>query len=128
MNEEQIQKLKELIKEDLKYSDLDVLYFINDDDLEEIEDEDGLRDYLTELNEDGEITNAEVIYYSNAMEYLRDNDASLNDSLEIAKEYGYNIDQLNSELLASLLMTRNQEEEFSEFIDGLKYDEVFSDE
>lgn len=58
----------------------------------------------------------EVTYYANAMQYLRENDVSLTESLEIAKEYGYNIDALNSEVLASLLKTRNLEEEAREIL------------
>lgn len=46
--------------------------------------------------------NIEIIYYSKAMEYLIENDISLRDSLEIASEYGYDLENLNSETLASL--------------------------
>ena len=45
----------------------------------------------------------DVIYYSKAINFLRENDPSLSDSLELAKDLGYTVDRLNSEVLASLL-------------------------
>lgn len=56
----------------------------------------------------------EVIYYASAIQYLKENDNSLRESLEIAHEYGYTLDNLNSEILASLLKSRNTRETFSE--------------
>ena len=49
------------------------------------------------------ISDSEIIYYSNAIEYLRKNDPSLQESLSIAYEFGYECKNLNSELLATLL-------------------------
>ena len=56
----------------------------------------------------------EIIYYSNAIKYLQENDASLQESLEIAEEYGYELENLNSEVLASLLASRNAREDFAD--------------
>lgn len=58
--------------------------------------------------------NIDIIYYSNAIEYLKENDNSLNESIEIALEYGYELKNINSELLASLLASRNAQENFYE--------------
>ena len=45
----------------------------------------------------------EIIYYSKAMNYLIENDASLKDSLAIATEYGIDdTSELNSEYLATI--------------------------
>ena len=45
----------------------------------------------------------EIIYYSKAMNYLIENDASLKDSLAIATEYGIDDpSELNSEYLATI--------------------------
>ena len=44
----------------------------------------------------------EIIYYYKAMEYLNDNDNSLMESLALASDCGYTVDELNSELLATL--------------------------
>lgn len=63
----------------------------------------------------------EIIYYSNAIEYLKKNDSSLKESLEIASELGYTIENLNSELLATLLASRNAIEEFSSLESEINY-------
>ena len=49
----------------------------------------------------------EIIYYSRAIEYLAENDASLVDSLALAYEHGCTIDNLNSESLATILYQHN---------------------
>jgi hypothetical protein len=72
--------------------------------------------------------NIEIIYYSEAINYLKENDFSLKLSLEIAKDFGYNIEDLNSELLASLLASENATTKFQDlqkeiedfFIDVIK--------
>ena len=56
----------------------------------------------------------EIIYYSRAIEYLKENDNSLRESLEIAQKYGYELKNLNSEILASLLASQNARDEFYE--------------
>ena len=60
--------------------------------------------------------NEEVIYYSTAIRYLKDNDPSLTESLDIATEYGYEAKNLNSELLATLHASQKKEETFFEDI------------
>ena len=60
--------------------------------------------------------NEEVIYYSSAIRYLKDNDPSLTESLEIATEYGYEAKNLNSELLATLHASHKKENTFFEDI------------
>lgn len=118
MNEQEIKILKEIVttlEKEYDFSDY-ILDWVDDDDLKEL-DVDELGDFLINLNEDGEITDVDIIYYSNAIKYLSENDPSLKESLDIAVEYGINIDQLSSELLASLLATRENEEDYSEFID-----------
>jgi len=132
MNEEQINKLKEIIKEEEKTHEFNdyIENYMSDEDLKNVEDEDDLKEYLETINEDHEITNAEVIYYSNALDYLLKNDPSLMNSLELAEEYGYKTTDLNSELLASLLMTKNNEEDYTSFIDDvmLRSEEIFKKE
>ena len=56
--------------------------------------------------------NIEIIYHSNAIQYLKENDASLSDSIEIALEYGYTLENISSEILASLLASKNAMENF----------------
>jgi hypothetical protein len=56
----------------------------------------------------------EIIYYSTAIEYLQKNDPSLRESLGLAQEFGYEVKNLNSEILASLLASENTRIEFEE--------------
>jgi len=44
----------------------------------------------------------EFIYYGNSIKYLMENDASLNESIQMAIDCGFKIEELNSELLATL--------------------------
>ncbi len=60
-----------------------------------------------------------IVYYSNAIYFLVKNDPSLTESLEIAKEYGYDVQNLNSEILASLLASKFAREEFYELEDEI---------
>ena len=56
--------------------------------------------------------NIDIIYYSNAIQYLKDHDPSLHESLELASEYGFSLSDLNSEILASLLASQNVRNDF----------------
>lgn len=58
----------------------------------------------------------QFIYYDAAMEFLSNYDNSLFDSLEEAKERGYTIENLNSEILAEVLLQRYMLEELNELI------------
>lgn len=56
--------------------------------------------------------NSDIIYYSRAIEFLKENDPSLQESLDIACEYGFTLKNLNSEVLASLLNFKINTDEF----------------
>ena len=58
------------------------------------------------------ISYEDVIYYSEAIKYLSREDASLSNSLDIASEYGYEVKDLNSELLATLLYQQKLTEQW----------------
>lgn len=76
---------------------------------------------IEEIREDvEECLNVEIIYYSNAIEYLKENDTSLNESLSLASEYGYTPENLNSEVLASLLASENERVIWYEFENELE--------
>lgn len=62
------------------------------------------------------VNSAEIIYYYNAMKYLSEQDNSLHESMALAGEYGYQCENLNSELLATILLQQNLREE----LDGLR--------
>ena len=65
---------------------------------------------------DSQYFHIEVIYYAKAMEYLKEHDTSLSESIEIATEYGYTLENINSELLASLHASRDRESKYFEFV------------
>ena len=92
---------------------------INYVDIDEIDNDDAFSSIYDMIDENGGF-NCEVIYYSNAIKYLQENDASLMESLEIAEEYGYELKHLNSEVLASLLASRNAREDFSDLMEEIE--------
>lgn len=91
---------------------------INYVDIYEIDNNDAFYSIYEMVDENGGF-DIEVIYYSNAIKYLQENDPSLNESLEIAAEYGYDLKNLNSEILASLLKSQNVRDEFFELRDEI---------
>jgi len=117
-----INKVKKVIEELEKEYDFNdyIMNYLEESDIEKAETADDVIELIEKANEDYNITDTEIIYYSNAMEYLAENDPSLLESLEIAKEYGYDTGSLNSELLASLLKSRKNLEDFNEFLERLK--------
>ena len=107
-------------------TEIDILNLIN---LEDINFSDPYNS-IYEMIDENDGFYQEVIYYASAMEYLMENDNSLRESLEIAHELGYTADKINSELLASLLKSQNERENFAEleseindFFSGLEEEE-----
>ena len=56
----------------------------------------------------------EIIYYYRATEYLLENDSSLRESLDLASDMGCTLENLNSEVLATLLYQRDLLESIEE--------------
>ncbi len=71
---------------------------------------------IEEVREDIEtsIREYEVIYYDTAMKILSENDPSLRASFGYASEYGFELENMNSEVLATLFMQGNMMEELGE--------------
>lgn len=114
----ELQKIKDIIEEvEKQYNFNDyILNYTSDEKLSEVSNTDELRELFETLNENCEITDTEVIYYSSAIDYLRENDQSLTESLELAKDMGYTLDKLSSEVLASILKSENNRIDYQEFI------------
>ena len=111
---------KQIIKDEKIINLLDELAdkYIGDTPSEYLSNTENIQDVneiFEDLQENGYF-NEEVIYYSSAIRYLKDNDPSLNESLELATEYGYSTENLNSELLASLHASKKKEDQFWEDI------------
>jgi len=112
-------------KEETKFNELTILIddftsiylpdFLDDDEIEDINDAEELYE---ELN-DNDAFNIEIIYYYKAMEYLADNDHSLSESINIAVDMGYELENINSELLASLYASQKAREDFWDIKDDI---------
>lgn len=105
--------LKTQIEEFLKSLNIENLDLMDYVDIQDIDLNNAFESIFDMLDEK-DAFNIEIIYYYNAMEYLREHDFSLNQSLEIAQELGYKLTDLNSELLASLLASQNARDDFYE--------------
>ena len=109
-------------------------------DLLEMEMDYYLSDFITEeeWNDDMHFTDADelqnwlddnycfrvdTIYYSDAMKYLKENDTSLNKSIELANNAGYDLSSINSTLLADLLREDEIREDF--YLCKDQIDEIF---
>lgn len=101
--------------------DITITDFVN---IEDIDIENAYESIYDTLDEKDEF-NVEIIYYSNAIKYLQDNDPSLKESLEIASEYGHTLENLNSETLASLLASQNARKQFNDLQSEI--DDFFQD-
>jgi len=103
------QRIREIYDENPKYHELDI-----DAIIQEIENQDSLFD-LDELNEavwDSGVLQEEFIYYHDAIKYLMENDPSLSEAFEIASEHCFDTKNLNSCVLAGLLASRQNEDDW----------------
>ena len=95
----------------LEIDNLEVMDFIN---IEDIDLSDAYQSIYDMIDENGGF-NVEIIYYSNAINYLSKNDPSLRESLSLAYEFGFELSKLSSEVLASLLASEKCRNDFSAF-------------
>jgi hypothetical protein len=103
-----INKLREL--NDKGRYDLELSYYYNKGI--------SFEDYIERLR-DG-INENEVIYYNKAMKFLSEEDNSLTEAMELATEYGYTTENINSELLATLLLQYRMNEQLSELYNDIE--------
>lgn len=99
-------KTQEQIKTFLDSIEIDNVNLMDFVDIDEI-DTDNAADSIFYMVQDNGGFDVEIIYYSNAIEYLKRYDNCLTESIELAIEYGYTLENINSELLASLLASKN---------------------
>ena len=119
--ETRAQKIEEFLKN--LNTEINILDYV---DTETVNSYDDVRDQI----EDNNGFDIEIIYYSNAIEYLHKNDPSLQESLSIAEDMGFTPGNLNSEILASLLASQNARNEFYSLESEITYffDELEEDE
>ena len=108
LNEIQTQQIVDFLTEIENDTKIEIL---NNIELQDINLENAFDSIYEAINESNGF-DIEIIYYSNAIEYLTRNDNSLRESIEIAVDYGYELKNINSELLASLLASQNSREQF----------------
>ena len=103
--------------------DFEICDYITEEETKEIEE----AEEVTEILEDNGAFNIDIIYYSNPIKYLQEHDPSLSESINIALEMGCSLENINSELLASLLASQEAREQYYEletkiddFISNLK--------
>lgn len=90
--------IKQIVEElglDDKY--IHIAYLIDDEDLPDL-----TQDKIEEIIQTA-IDEIQVIHYGTAIDFLAKNDPSLRDSMALASDMGFNISNINSELLATLL-------------------------
>ena len=91
-------------------TEVDILNLI---DIENIDYSDAYNSIYDMINDNNGF-DIDIIYYSKAMRFLSEYDCTLKESINIALEYGYTLENINSELLASLLASQNAREQFNE--------------
>ena len=106
-------KLQKLAEDNQFDIDLANLYY----------NEDTFNDFCDKVND--AIMQEEIIYYYEAMKYLTREDCSLSESMEIASEMGITTENLNSELLATLLYQQNLTNQWYEISEQVE--EIFND-
>jgi len=95
----------------LSKDEVKIHYVLDDQFNDEILKFDDLDDLITYINE------SEIIGYSQAMNYLIENDCSLSVSMGLAHDCGCEMDTLGSELLATLHYHQMLHESISEVIE-----------
>lgn len=99
----------------IEIDNLNILDYI---EIDEIDHNHAFESVFEMIHENGGF-DIEIIYYSNAIEYLKRHDNCLTESIELAIEYGYTIENLNSEVLASLLASKNCINDFVDYRDEI---------
>lgn len=103
---------KERIEEFLRGLEIDNLDLIDYVNIDDIDLSDAYQSIYGMIDDNGGF-NVEIIYYSKAIDYLSENDPSLRESFRIADDCGYNLTDLSSEVLASLLASEICRDDFS---------------
>lgn len=108
MNEVTVTKIENFLIELTGKSEIDIVGLVTIEDIDTSNPYESIYEQIDE-NRGFDI---DVIYYSTAINYLKENDPSLHESLALAYEMGFELKNLNSETLASLLKSQNERENF----------------
>jgi hypothetical protein len=123
--ETRAEKIENFLRE-ISVENLDMSYLLSNLDFDNINSFDDVIDAIDNEN----LFNVEIVYYTSAMDYLRENDPSLQECMRIASDFGYETGRLNSELLASLLASETVREDFYEYRNSIEdfFNELEEDE
>jgi len=113
LKETQTEKIYDFLKN--LGTEVSILDYIK---IEDIDFENAFDYIFDKIYEDGGF-DIEVIYYNTAIDYLMRNDPSLRISLNLAYELDFKVENLTSEVLASLLKSNIAKEEFLELEDEI---------
>lgn len=105
-----IDKIRDIINDTDDLSTID--FDMDESDISSMSD---VEDYINDAIDD-----IEIIYYSNAMKILSENDPSLQESLEYADDLGFRLKDLNSELLATILCQEWAKRDFRDVYDSIE--------
>ena len=78
-------------------------YWVDVEEVANCDNGDEAADLIREQLERAVHESSNVIYYTTAMDFLKTNDPSLQKSMELAHNFGFELKNLNSETLASIL-------------------------
>ena len=101
----------ERIEDFLKGLNIDNLYVMDYVNIEDIDFSNAYQSIYEMIDDEGGF-NVDIIYYSNAIDYLSKNDPSFHESLQLAADFGFNLTDLSSEVLASLLASEKCRDDF----------------
>ena len=117
------ERLKELLKNNYLLNEwMDIDSVLNIEYYDEINNIEDLQERVEQR-----INEHDIIYYFEAMKFLSEHDQSLCNSLEIASELGYKTEDLNSELLSTLLLQSMLIGQLSEVIEEIEKQNIFND-
>lgn len=102
-----LEELKNAIKELVDCEDIEDVVC---DNLYMLDSNTNAKDFIERIAES--INEQDIVYSSNAIKYLEKNDSSLFYSLQLASEYGYTVEDLSSEILATVLYQDNLRKSF----------------
>jgi len=117
-----IEKIEDFLNT-LNVENVDIVYCVNAEEVNSYDD-------IYEAIENNNGFDVEIVYYVSAINYLKENDPSLRESLGIANDFGFELKNLSSEVLASLLASETARNDFSELKEEIDqfFDELEEDE
>ena len=116
MNKTNYEIIKKLDKRNiLEY--LDVADYVGVKIINSLRNVDDVLEYIDSIIQGKHVLTYEtkIIYHDDAMDILKKYDASLKEVLFLANDFGYHVEEIDSPILASLLMYDRAQKQFNEY-------------